>query len=143
MGLLDDVLKNAGGLGAMAELAAKNPQIVAAAATLLSSRDASVGGSGGLGGLMGAFDKNGLGSIMASWVGSGQNESIGVDQVLKVLGNDTVSQFADKAGIGLAEAGPALAAVLPALINQLTPQGQAPESSSLESALGSLLSAAR
>ena len=92
---------------------------------------------------MSAFDKNGLGRIMASWVGSGQNESIGVDQVLKVLGNDTVSQFADKAGIGLAEAGPALAAVLPALINQLTPQGQAPESSSLESALGSLLSAAR
>lgn len=31
-------------------------------------------------------------------------------------------------------------AVLPSLINGLTPQGQAPEASSLESALGNLLS---
>lgn len=109
MSLMDDVLKNAGGLQGMASLAAKNPQILAAAATLLSSKDSSVGGSGGLGGLMSAFDSNGLGSVMGSWLGSGQNESIGVDQLTKALGNDTLSQFASKAGIGVAEAGSGVA----------------------------------
>lgn len=140
MGLLDDVMKNVGGLEGIAGMAAKNPQLVAAAATLLSSKDSSVGGSGGLGALMSAFDSKGLGSVMSSWVGSGSNESIGAEQIVSVLGNDTLSQFASKAGIGLAEAGPALASVLPSLVNQLTPQGQVPQSSSLESALGGLLS---
>lgn len=142
MSMADDLLKNVGELGGLATLAAKNPQLLAAAATLLSSKDSSVGGTEGLAGLMGAFDKNGLGNIMASWVGSGQNESIGADQLAKVLGNDTLSQFASKAGIGLAEAAPALAAVLPALVDGLTPQGQAPGASSLEGTLGKFLSGA-
>jgi uncharacterized protein YidB (DUF937 family) len=140
MSLMDDMLKNAGGLGGLASFAAKNPQLLAAAMTLLSSKDTSVGGAGGLAGLMGAFDKNGLGNVMASWLGSGANDSIGADELTKVLGHDTMSQFASKAGIGLAEAGPALAAILPSLIDQLSPHGQAPETSSLEGMLGSLLS---
>ena len=142
MSMADDLLKNVGGLGNLASLAAKNPQLLAAAATLLSSKDGSVGGTGGLAGLMNAFDKNGLGNIMASWVGSGQNESIGADQLTKVLGKDTLSQFASKAGVGLAEAGPALAALLPSLIDGLTPQGRAPEAPSLEDAIGKFLGAA-
>lgn len=143
MSMADDLMKNAGGLGGIASLAAKNPQLLAAAATLLSAKDGSVGGNAGLGGLMSAFEGGGLGNVMASWVGSGKNESIGVDQLVKLLGNDTLGQFASKAGIGLAEAGPALAAVLPSLIDGLTPQGKAPESSALETALGSLLAGAR
>ena len=140
MGLMDEILTNSGGLGNLASLAAKNPQLLAAAATSLSSKDTSVGGSGGLAGLVGAFEQNGLGNVMASWIGSGKNESIGADQIAKVLGKDTLSQFASKTGIGLAEAGPALAAVLPSLIDQLSPHGKAPEASSLEGALGQLLS---
>jgi uncharacterized protein YidB (DUF937 family) len=142
MGLADDLLKNVGGLGGIASLAAKNPQLLSAAATLLSSKDGSVGGTAGLAGLVSAFDKNGLGNIMASWVGTGKNQSIGADQITKVLGNDTLKQFAGKAGIGLAEAGPALAAVLPSLVDSLTPQGRVPEASSLEGALGKFLSGA-
>jgi uncharacterized protein YidB (DUF937 family) len=143
MSLLDDVMKNIGGLEGLASFAAKNPQIIAAAATLLSSKDSSVGGNGGLGGLISAFDQNGLGEVMASWLGSGQNHSIGADQITKVLGNDALSQFASKAGIGLGEAGPALAAVLPLLVDKLSPQGKMPETSSLEGALSSILAGAR
>lgn len=143
MSLLDDVMKNADGLGDIAAFAAKNPQIIAAAATLLSAKDTSVGGNGGLGGLMSAFEQNGLEDVMGSWLGSGQNQSIGADQVAKLLGNDTLSQFASKAGIGLAEVGPVLAALLPSLIDQLSPQGRRPETSSLEGALSSLLAATR
>lgn len=140
MSLMDDVMKNMGGLSELASLAAKNPQLVAAAATLLSSKDSSVGGTGGLSGLMSAFAQNGLGDIMSSWVGSGQNQSVGAEQLLKVLGRDTMSQFASKAGLSLAEAGPALAAVLPSLIDNLTPKGRAPETNLLETALGPFLS---
>ncbi len=56
MGLVDDVMKNMGGLEGMASMAAKNPQLIAAAATLLSSKDSSIGGDAGLSGLMSAFD---------------------------------------------------------------------------------------
>jgi uncharacterized protein YidB (DUF937 family) len=140
MGLLDDVLQNKAALGQVADLVAKNPQIVAAALSLLSTKDASVGGTGGLGSLIGAFQGKGLGDVAASWIGNGQNQGISADQVASVLGNDTLSQFASKAGIGLAEAAPALAAVLPALVDRMTPQGQVPETNAIEGALGGLLS---
>jgi uncharacterized protein YidB (DUF937 family) len=140
MSLMDDLLKNVGGVGGIASIAARNPQVLAAAASLLSSKDPSVGGSGGLGGLMSAFERKGLGTIMDSWIGTGTNQSIGADQVAKVLGNDTIGQFAIKAGIGIEDAGPALAAVLPSLIDQLSPKGKAPDAGSLEGALASILS---
>lgn len=140
MGLMDELTKNAGGLSGVASLAMKNPQVVAAAASMLSSSSSSIGGASGLSTLMGAFQSKGLGSVMESWVGSGENKAIDASQLAGLLGNDTMSQFAEKAGLSLADAGPAIAAVLPSLINGLTPKGQAPEASSLESTLGSLLS---
>jgi uncharacterized protein YidB (DUF937 family) len=137
---MDELMKNAGGLSGVASLAMKNPQVVAAAASMLSSSSGSVGGASGLSALMGAFDSKGLGSVMESWVGSGENKAIDASQLVSLLGNDTMKAFAQKAGLSLSDAGPAIAAVLPSLINGLTPKGQAPESSSLESALGGLLS---
>jgi len=140
MSLMDDIVRNKAALGSVAELVAKNPQILAAAASLLNAKDTSVGGAAGLGSLLGAFQRKGLGEVAASWVGSGQNKGISADQIASVLGNDTLSQFAGKAGIGLAEAGPALAALLPTMVDRMTPQGKVPEESSLEGALGGLLS---
>ena len=69
MGLLDEILKQAGGagarqsggLGAIAEIVMKNPQIVAAAISMLNPKDASVGGGGGLADVISAFNKGGLG----------------------------------------------------------------------------------
>jgi len=140
MGLLDNLLKGSGGLGGIADLIAKNPQVVAAAVSMLSTRDTSVGGAGGLGGLVGAFQKSGLGDVMSQWISTGPNPPISADQLTKVLGSDMMGQFARKAGLGQAEAGSALAAVLPSLIDHLTPNGQVPETNALEGALGSLLS---
>jgi uncharacterized protein YidB (DUF937 family) len=148
MGLLDAILKQvggvsggqAGGLGAIADLVAKNPQIVAAAVSMLSTKDASVGGTGGLGGLIGAFEKAGLGSMMSSWISTGPNPPIQPGQVASVVSNDTLSQFAQKAGIDPGQASAVLASVLPALVDHLTPNGQVPQTSALESTLSSLLS---
>jgi uncharacterized protein YidB (DUF937 family) len=137
MGILDDLLgKEAGGLASMAM---KNPQIIAAIVSLLSSKDASVGGTGGLGGLVQAFQGKGMGDMMSSWISTGPNPPINGSQITDVLGHATLSQFAAKAGVPQGEAGGLLAGLLPIVIDQLTPQGKMPESNDLESSLGSLL----
>ncbi len=137
MSFLNDLMKQAGGL---ASLAAKNPQAVAAVVSLLSSRDSSVGGTGGLGGLVGAFQKGGMGDMVASWISTGPNPPVSATQLESVLGGEVLKQFAAKAGVPQGEAGGLLASLLPAVIDHLTPQGQVPESNTLESALGGLLS---
>jgi uncharacterized protein YidB (DUF937 family) len=129
-------MKQAGGV---AELAQKNPQAVAAVLALLSSRDPSVGGSAGLTGLLGSFQKAGLGDMMSSWIAQGPNPPISAQQVAQVLGDDVLSQFAGRAGLPSGQAGSALAALLPAVIDQLTPDGQVPPAGRFDDTLGSLL----
>jgi len=143
MGLLDGIMKQAmggqGGEGGLAGLVG-NPQILAALTGLLSTRDTSIGGSGGLSGLVSAFQQKGLGDMVSSWISTGPNPAISSAQVTDVLGEDTLNQFASKAGVPRAEAGSLLAGLLPAVIDQLTPDGKVPETNSLENTLGSLLS---
>jgi len=152
MGLLDDILKQAagggqagvggtqaGGLGAIAELVMKNPQILSAALAMLNPKDPSVGGGGGLADIIGAFNKGGLGDVVSSWVGGGPNKPVDPGALASVLGPDILGQFAKRAGVGHAEAGSVLAQVLPELVNQMTPQGQVPQGNALDGLLGSLM----
>jgi uncharacterized protein YidB (DUF937 family) len=138
MGIFDNLL--GGQLGGLAEMAMKNPQAVSAVISLLSSNDASVGGTGGLGGLMQAFQGKGMGGMISSWISTGPNPPINASQITDVLGQETLNQFAAKAGVPQQQAGGLLASLLPAVIDHLTPQGNVPESNALESALGGLLS---
>ena len=152
MGLLDEILKQAagggqanvggaqaGGLGAIADLVMKNPQIISAALSMLNPKDTSVGGGGGLADVIGAFNKGGLGDIMSSWVGGGPNKPVDPGALGNILGPDVLGQFAQKAGIGHGDASSVLASVLPELINHMTPQGQVPQGNALDGMLGSLL----
>ena len=138
MGMLDDLLGRQ--LGGLAESAMRNPQVLSAIVSLLSTKDASVGGTGGLAGLVQAFQGKGMGDMMSSWVSTGPNPPATADQMANVLGPDILSQFAAKAGVPQGEAGGLLAGLLPTVIDQLTPQGRVPETNDLESALGGLLS---
>lgn len=149
MGLLDEILKQAGGapagrgqgagLGAIADLVMKNPQIIAAAMAMLNPKDPSVGGGGGLAEIVGAFNKGGLGDVVSSWVGGGPNKPVDPGALASALGPDILGQFAQKAGIGHADASSVLASVLPGLVNQMTPQGEVPQGNSLDGLLGSLM----
>jgi len=136
MGILDGLMQQAGGL---ASLAAKNPQAVAAVVSLLSTRDTSVGGTGGLAGVVDAFTKKGLGDMVASWISTGPNPPVSANQVSDVLGGDVLTQFAAKAGVPQGQAGGLLASLLPTVIDQLTPKGSVPETNTLETTLGGLL----
>jgi uncharacterized protein YidB (DUF937 family) len=147
MGLLDELFNqgtsgrnDASGLGGILSMVSSNPQIVAALAGLLSTRNGSIGGNGGLSGLISAFQSKGLGDVASGWVSTGPNPPVTAGQVSDVLGADTIGQFAGAAGVPASEAGSILAGLLPMAIDRLTPNGQVPDTSTLESSLSSLLS---
>lgn len=113
-----DVVK--AGLGGLSGSSGGQTALLNAALSLLG------GQGGGLGGLVQAFSRNGLGDIANSWVSTGQNLPITPDQIHKVLGAQQVSQFAAQAGLAPDAAGSTLAALLPALVDKLTPDGAVP-----------------
>ncbi len=86
---------------------------------------------GGLSGLIQSFHDQGLGGIVSSWVGTGQNLPISSEQIQQVLGNERVQQLALKAGISPQMASSTLTQLLPMLVDKLTPNGQVPPHSSL------------
>ncbi len=93
---------------------------------VLGSLLSNDGGQGGLGGLVEKFGQAGLGNVVQSWIGSGQNLPISADQITSVLGSDGLAGIAKQLGLGDGEAAGQLSQMLPGLIDQLTPGGQAP-----------------
>jgi uncharacterized protein YidB (DUF937 family) len=93
---------------------------------------------GGLAGLVEKFTSAGLGQQVASWVSTGQNLPISADDLLSALGRDNVQAASQKLGIPGATASGELAALLPALIDQLTPKGQIEQGDDLSAALSAL-----
>jgi len=86
---------------------------------------------GGLQGLVQTFHDKGMGGLVSSWVSSGPNPPISSDQVHQVLGSDQVKALAAKAGINPEIAGAAIAALLPTLVDKLTPNGAVPDHSNV------------
>jgi uncharacterized protein YidB (DUF937 family) len=72
--------------------------------------------------LVARFESSGLGDKVKSWVGTGPNESIGVDDIKRALG-PKVSELAGKLGIGEDEAAKELAQTLPDAVDKATPEG--------------------
>lgn len=79
---------------------------------------------GGLAGLVQTLQKNGLGEIVNSWVGTGKNLPVTPQQIQQGLGGDLLKQLAAKAGISTEAAGTQLAGLLPDLVDKLTPTGK-------------------
>ena len=130
MGLLDDLAGAATGAGSQGEGEA-NP-LMNGVLELVSNHP------GGIGGLANQFQQSGLGDVISSWIGTGQNQPISADQLQGVLGNDTVNQFASKFGLSRGVAGSQLAQLLPLLIDQLTPRGQVPQGNLMSIGMGLL-----
>ncbi|MDP3092516.1 MAG: YidB family protein [Nitrospira sp.] len=82
------------------------------------------GSVGGLAGLVQTLQKNGLGEIVNSWVGTGKNLPVTPQQIQQGLGGDLLKQLATKAGISTEAAGTQLAGLLPDLVDKLTPTGK-------------------
>ena len=127
MGLLDSVLGQVLGGGAQQQ---QLPQLggidMGGLSGALGGLLANDGSHGGLGGLVDKFGQAGMGDVIGSWIGGGENQPISGDQVQQALGADTISNLASKLGINAGMLLPLLATMLPSLIDKLTPNGQAP-----------------
>lgn len=98
---------------------------------------------GGLNGLIERFREKGLGDIVSSWVGNGENQPIAPDALHSVLGSESVSNFAAKAGVQPDQVTGLLSQILPHVVNAATPAGEVPAEGKLNpatvlSALGGL-----
>jgi uncharacterized protein YidB (DUF937 family) len=81
---------------------------------------------GGLGGLVQEFQRNGMGNLVASWIGTGQNLPVSAAQITQVLG-PTVQAMAAQHGLSPDVVSQAISQLLPHLVDQMTPNGQAPQ----------------
>jgi uncharacterized protein YidB (DUF937 family) len=92
--------------------------------------------SGGAEGLLSTFNEKGLGEVMSSWIGTGENLPISSEQIQQVLGSDQVQQIAEKLGVCPDEASRGLAEMFPQIVDKLTPDGSLPTEDLLHQGLG-------
>ncbi|WP_419506183.1 YidB family protein [Methylobacterium hispanicum] len=81
---------------------------------------------GGLDGLIEGFRRGGLGDVIESWIGHGQNRPVQPNQLADALGPDTLGTLERATGMNRDTLLTQLAQVLPEVINGLTPQGRVP-----------------
>jgi uncharacterized protein YidB (DUF937 family) len=94
--------------------------------------------TGGIQGLVSAFNEKGLGDLVSSWIATGPNLPISGDQIQAVLGSERVRLIAQRLGLSSSDAADGLAKALPEAIDKLTPNGVLPEGSLLEKGLSML-----
>jgi uncharacterized protein YidB (DUF937 family) len=88
-------------------------------------------GMGGLGGLLEGFQRAGLGKQAQSWVSTGPNETIPPEAVERVFGAGGLDEIARRAGLSHEETAQGLAALLPEIVDEVTPEGRVPDTNSL------------
>lgn len=96
-------------------------------------------GHGGLGGLAQVFQQKGLGDVMNQWVSTGPNPPMTADQAHSVFGPSQIAEIARKLGINPQLAAAAIAAVLPMIVDHMTPHGRIPSQEQQQASSGSLL----
>ena len=87
--------------------------------------------TGGLQGLIQSFKDKGLGGVVSSWVGAGENLPISSEQLTSVLGQSNLQEMAQKVGLPVEGLTEKLTSLLPQVVNQLTPTGSVPEEGDL------------
>jgi len=93
---------------------------------------------GGISGLVNAFQKNGLGEVVASWISNNINLPISAAQIQSVLGQGPLQDLAAKTGLSTNEVAANLSEHLPGLVDQLTPNGQLPSGDLMAQGMGML-----
>ncbi len=87
---------------------------------------------GGLNGLIQQFKDKGAGDIITSWVSNGENQPISADTLHSVLGSDTVTNLAAKAGVQPDQVTGLLSQILPHVVNAATPERRSPRRGPIE-----------
>jgi uncharacterized protein YidB (DUF937 family) len=132
MGLLDSVLgsvlgggqQQGGGAGALMNIVAG---MLANSGQAGGGGGGAAGGLGGLAGLAEQFQRSGMGDVMSSWIGTGQNQAIAPDQLGNVLGGDLLGKLTQQTGMGQSDLLGQLSKMLPQMVDQATPEGKIPD----------------
>jgi len=91
----------------------------------------AAGGLGGLGGLLEQMQRAGFGEEANSWVSRGENKPISPDAMSQVFGDEGLEQISRQAGISPDEASRGLSALLPEVVDRMTPDGTVPDADAL------------
>ena len=130
MGLMEEVLAMAGSTGAQ-----QGQHATALTAIMSYINSPQVGG---IAGLQSMFQQGGLGNIVGSWIGSGQNLPVSASQLQNVLHGGALQQAAQQAGMDPSQLTGMMSSLLPHLVDKLSPNGQVPDASALQKMLQGL-----
>lgn len=95
--------------------------------SLVQSALQMFGNQNGISSLQQNAQSHGLGHIVQSWIGNGNNQPVDGSQVEGLVGEDRVNQLATRAGVSRSQASSALSRILPIIVDKLTPQGKLPK----------------
>lgn len=125
MGILDSILNevtNASSKGS------SNDSMSNIAKVLLSSNNSSNERSGtALDLIMQGMKNQGLQDKLSSWIGTGSNESISENEITNVLGEEMIGKLSKETNLDNEELVKQLTAILPVVVDKLTPEGQLEE----------------
>lgn len=124
MGLFDDVLAMAGMGGA-----AQSQQHAGTLSLLMDFINSPQ--VGGIAGLQQMFQQKGLGNVVSSWIGTGQNLPISADQLHNVLPGGALQNLASKSGMDTTQLAGLFSQFMPHVVDKLTPNGQVPDAGAL------------
>jgi len=93
-------------------------------------------------GSSGMFQQGGLGNVVSSWLSNGQNLPVSASQLQNVLHSGALQQAAQQHGIDPTQLTSMMSTLLPGLVDKLTPHGQVPDASALQSMLKGLTAGA-
>ena len=82
--------------------------------------------SGGLGDLLKQFQQTGLGDKAGSWVAKGPNKPLSPAEIEQALGSEKIAWLMRETGMSREELLAGLSRELPAVVDQLTPEGRLP-----------------
>jgi uncharacterized protein YidB (DUF937 family) len=127
MALFDSVLTAA---EARFKLGEKGAPLVNALVSLIETE--------GLARFLERFRRAGLGTVADSWVSAGANTPLSPHQFEDGLGKETLQNLAKQAGMPVETAAPALAAMVPQVVDLMTPNGVLGRSAKTVSAANSI-----
>lgn len=122
-----------GGLGAML------PALLPAILAMLGGKSGA--GQSGMHQLVDTMHAKGMGDVAQSWVGTGANQPITAAQVEQLLTPEQIAQLAASSGLPPEQVSQGVAAVLPDVINTLTPGGAVPDHAQVQASTGQLQTA--
>ena len=93
---------------------------------------------GGPGGMVQALAKQGQGDVVNSWLANGKNLPISPDALLNVFGQEKIQQMAGSLGMSIPSLLSGLAAMMPEMIDKLSPGGRLPAGEETSNALDQL-----